>query len=1187
MEDAGRQESDYSRVIETLIETFGEVVSEDVVHAVVENCGGNLNESADAIMSLTLDSKSHISSSNTKHNSNIEQPPNLNMDGDSMKDMGEVPEKKCHSQSYNKCEVSHKQNRINKPSNLSTEANVQPSISYARASQGEAPQTQKGKQIMPTTNAGFNIWTNQFREILSHHNKGSRLLIIMRGAPGSGKSFLAKQIIEMTVGANFSNYKKHILSTDDYFMVRGVYQFEKSKLSDAHIWNQSRARTAMMRGLSPVIIDNTNIELWEMEPYVRDAVRNGYVIEVLEPNTPWAKKANQLSRKNIHGVPFQSIKRMLDNFQNGVTGEYLRNYYRLCYPENMVPPVLRNFPPMPVEIPVEPTLGKNNSSPVTDRNNESITQESLPVQTQDVISNTSSCTESEELSQDSTSKSDNSQIVEKENENRNSLPIQYTYIEEQLEEYAKVENEWENGENWEEETEKTQNNTKIDDLKKQNEIVKPKRRPKDSVESQSIQNSLPECQDWTKISMFMPPWESEDVKSNVNPAISVEKVCSSTCMEIGDTDINNSSKPHKIITAIPRDINLYYLPLDKVKIPDKRMLDKSTMTNDQAIIEGYRCQNEEKHFRAFRKLFKNINKCDLRDIFDRCCGDVNWAVDIVLDGVANKQLLIQDEDDSSDIEEEISGQCECVAAYNVIPDVISASSTKEDHTSEAVVENVTSTPRKVKKEVVITESSIQLKRQIEKNVVIADNHYSEHCLKIRKIRRGEASQAEVNVCENVENSDNTQNFENVFPSTSKVGSEVNYLDTENVEHDNLNTESDDDDETGFDYVEKTVNIELGSHFVTQLDEFFGRRGMIYPENIIPKINIPLSILNEINALWMESLMDQLDKVTKQTQLMVLQDEEFARQLALKEEELALAGKEPEVPDFKEIMDLDFALSLYQKDVEEWRNKEPNDLAAKLTREKLYNLFPDISPNVLSELLMAYDNNFQATVEVLLMSTGQTRVLEMENGINKFVMKKEIQRQGKLLKEQKKALSEVEWPFLPRVDTVDMSIVEKYRDEAEQHLARRNLSYQKAQDYIQRGMTQVAAYYSELAALHKQKYEQANSLAAASLIQVHASNNPDNSTIDLHYLRVGEARESLDLFLDAHIQKLREIQHRSNLRHQNLYFITGRGLHSNGRPRVKPAIKKRLQERNLAFSERNPGLLAARVSADDKLSHQIG
>lgn len=84
---------------------------------------------------------------------------------------------------------------------------------------------------------------------------------------------------------------------------------------------------------------------------------------------------------------------------------------------------------------------------------------------------------------------------------------------------------------------------------------------------------------------------------------------------------------------------------------------------------------------------------------------------------------------------------------------------------------------------------------------------------------------------------------------------------------------------------------------------------------------------------------------------------------MKEEELAKEGKEPEVPDFKEIMDMDYALSLYQKEVLEWRNKEPDNLAAKMSRDKLYNLFPDMPQHVLSELLMAHDNNFQQTVEV--------------------------------------------------------------------------------------------------------------------------------------------------------------------------------------------------------------------------------
>lgn len=90
---------------------------------------------------------------------------------------------------------------------------------------------------------------------------------------------------------------------------------------------------------------------------------------------------------------------------------------------------------------------------------------------------------------------------------------------------------------------------------------------------------------------------------------------------------------------------------------------------------------------------------------------------------------------------------------------------------------------------------------------------------------------------------------------------------------------------------------------------------------------------------------------------------FFRQLVLKENELSRQGKEPEIPDFKEIMDMDYAIVLYHKDIKECCNNEPKDLAAKLTREKLCNLFPDLAPDILSELLMAHDNNFQSTVEV--------------------------------------------------------------------------------------------------------------------------------------------------------------------------------------------------------------------------------
>lgn len=75
-------------------------------------------------------------------------------------------------------------------------------------------------------------------------------------------------------------------------------------------------------------------------------------------------------------------------------------------------------------------------------------------------------------------------------------------------------------------------------------------------------------------------------------------------------------------------------------------------------------------------------------------------------------------------------------------------------------------------------------------------------------------------------------------------------------------------------------------------------------------------------------------------------------------------QESSVPNFKDIMDTELALAIYEREVkEEWKNKEPQDLAAQMTRKKLYEIFPDVANETLSELLIAHGNSFDATVEV--------------------------------------------------------------------------------------------------------------------------------------------------------------------------------------------------------------------------------
>ena len=140
-----------------------------------------------------------------------------------------------------------------------------------------------------------------------------RILYIMRGCPGSGKTTLARELRGET---------GRVFSTDDFFVQSdGEYVFDPNKIAEYHKRNQGKARKAISEGVSPVVIDNTNTTAWEMRPYVETGLRHGYKIQFVEPDTSWRYDPDQLFLKNSHGVPLESIKRMLKRFQKNPTVE--------------------------------------------------------------------------------------------------------------------------------------------------------------------------------------------------------------------------------------------------------------------------------------------------------------------------------------------------------------------------------------------------------------------------------------------------------------------------------------------------------------------------------------------------------------------------------------------------------------------------------------------------------------------------------------------------------------------------------------------------------------------------------------------------------------------------------------------------------------------------------------------------
>lgn len=141
----------------------------------------------------------------------------------------------------------------------------------------------------------------------------NQVLIVMRGIPGSGKSTKAKEL----AGSNGV-----IHSTDDVIEAQGNYnEFFKqmiasedfTPLSRAHSTNLKNLFKSLKDGLSPVILDNTNIKQNEAKAAVKAALELGLSdnsIKFVDIGTG-GLSAQELSKRNTHGVPLDKIEAMI------------------------------------------------------------------------------------------------------------------------------------------------------------------------------------------------------------------------------------------------------------------------------------------------------------------------------------------------------------------------------------------------------------------------------------------------------------------------------------------------------------------------------------------------------------------------------------------------------------------------------------------------------------------------------------------------------------------------------------------------------------------------------------------------------------------------------------------------------------------------------------------------------------
>ncbi len=97
---------------------------------------------------------------------------------------------------------------------------------------------------------------------------------------------------------------------DKYFIDKenGQYNFDGSKLKDAHRWCQELVETYMKDGFDSIAVSNTFTQEWEMESYFEMAKKYGYTTFTLIVE-------NRHGGKNLHRVPDEKIDLMRNRFE--------------------------------------------------------------------------------------------------------------------------------------------------------------------------------------------------------------------------------------------------------------------------------------------------------------------------------------------------------------------------------------------------------------------------------------------------------------------------------------------------------------------------------------------------------------------------------------------------------------------------------------------------------------------------------------------------------------------------------------------------------------------------------------------------------------------------------------------------------------------------------------------------------
>ncbi|KAL3183621.1 hypothetical protein MRX96_033722 [Rhipicephalus microplus] len=153
---------------------------------------------------------------------------------------------------------------------------------------------------------------------------------IVRGPPGSGKSFLTRLLKEREMGAAGS-VAPRVLALDDYFMQevevseldadtgkrvkRKEFRYEyEAEMEDVYFSSllKSFRKTVDGRLFSFVLVDAVLARLEQLEQFTNYARQNGFQVYICEPD---CLDPEECHRRNVHGRSLEDIQRIVDSWE--------------------------------------------------------------------------------------------------------------------------------------------------------------------------------------------------------------------------------------------------------------------------------------------------------------------------------------------------------------------------------------------------------------------------------------------------------------------------------------------------------------------------------------------------------------------------------------------------------------------------------------------------------------------------------------------------------------------------------------------------------------------------------------------------------------------------------------------------------------------------------------------------------